>query len=87
MIYGSMFWCSFKLNILFHGHPRQYILVDTIFNHRFHFGLKENVCRQLQKTYLLRAGEAGKKHVCSNRCSKDILLKSTMKPVVKYGVY
>jgi len=30
-----------KMNILLHTHvhPKQYILVDTIFNYRFHFGL------------------------------------------------
>ena len=53
------------------GHPKQYILVDTIFSYMFHFGLQENVFRK----------------VCAEDLTKDMFLKSKMKSVVKYYVY
>jgi len=63
---------------------RQYILVDTIFNCRFHFGLQENVFRKVQKIHLFGVGA---QNVCFEDLNKDMFLKSKMKPVVKYGVY
>ena len=48
---------------------------------------QEHVFRKVFKTYLVGAGEAGAKKVCFPDFSKDIFLKSKMKPVVKYGVY
>ena len=57
------------------GHPKQYILADTIFNYRFHFGLQENVFKKIRKIHIFGAGSAGAKKVCFEDLSKDIFLE------------
>ena len=39
------------------GLHKQYIQGDIIFNYVFHFGLQENVFRQVKKIHLSGAGE------------------------------
>ena len=43
---------------------------------------QENVFRKVREIHT-----AGAEEVCFEDLSKDIFLKSKMKPVVKYGVY
>ena len=53
----------------------------------FHFGLQENAFRTVRKIHLSGAGFVGAQKVCFEDFSKDMLLKSKMKNVVKYCVY
>ena len=69
------------------GHPKQYILVDTKFNSRFHLDFQEHVFRTVWKPHLFCASFAGAQKVCFGDLNKEISLKSKMEPVVKYGVY
>ena len=66
------------------GHPKQYILVGTIFNYRFHFGLL-GTCIYLspQHTHVWR--RENMRIVWT--FLKTFSWKSKMKPVVKYGVH
>ena len=72
-LYKSTF-CSIN------GHPKQYILVDTIFNYRFHFGLQEHVFEQIQKIHLFGAGSAGAKKVFFEDLSIYIFLEVQNEP-------
>ena len=58
------------------GHPKQYILVDTIFNYRFHLGLPGK-CLYLSP----------RKGAFPGLFLKTLSRQSKMKPVVKYSVY
>ena len=69
------------------GNPEQQILVDTIFNDSFHFGLQEQFFTSARKTHALGAGGAGTQKVHFPDFSKDISWMSRVKPVVEYGVY
>ena len=57
------------------GHHKQYILVDTIFNYIFHFGLQGNVFKTVRKIHLLDAGSAGAQKVCFEDLNKAIFLE------------
>ena len=48
---------------------------------------QEHVFKKVRKIHLFGAGSAGAQKVCFEDLSKDVFLKSKMKPVVKYGVY
>ena len=66
------------------GHHKQYILVDTIFNHIFLVGLPGNVFRQVRKYIPFGAGA---RKVFVEDSNKDMSWKPKMKHVVKCCVY
>ena len=69
------------------GHPKQYILVDTIFNCRFDLDFQEMSSFKSSKHTFVAPPEPAPKRCIFRTFLKAFSWKSQMKPVVKDCVY